>query len=264
MNAHSLIGKTVINTRAAHQAESLNTLLRAKGANPLNYPCIAIVPPDNTASLDSAIYDLLEERFDWLVVTSANTVFAVAQRLHALGESLAGTSFRVAAIGSATADAVREHLGLDQVDLPDEYIAESLAHTLPIESGARVLLPESAIARQTLADELTLRGASVSVVTAYQTVIGSGGVKIKDYFARSEIDSIIFTSSSTVTYFLKRLDPAYHDAAKALPVGCIGQKTAATASEYGFRVLAVPAEHTIEGVVDALANQFELTASEQK
>ena len=40
-------------------------------------------------------------------------------------------------------------------------LAESLAEHLPIETGTRVLLPESAIARPTLADRLSARGARV-------------------------------------------------------------------------------------------------------
>jgi uroporphyrinogen-III synthase len=45
----TLVGKRIVNTRAVHQAEALNTLLRARGALPLDYPCIAIVPSQDSA-----------------------------------------------------------------------------------------------------------------------------------------------------------------------------------------------------------------------
>jgi hypothetical protein len=49
-----LDGKFIVNTRATHQAKGLNTLLRMRGAVPLDYPCIAIAPPEDSVLLDAA------------------------------------------------------------------------------------------------------------------------------------------------------------------------------------------------------------------
>ena len=253
-----LSGKYIVNTRAAHQAETLNNLLRAKGAVPLDYPSIAIIPPENSSRLDAALFDLVIGRFDWLILTSANTVFALAQRLNALGLTLAGTAFRTAAVGPATAEATQEQLHLERVDLPAEYFAESLAHSLPIESGTRVLLPESTIARPALANILSARGAEVSVVAAYQTICGQGGVDVPQLLAQKQIDALTFTSSSTVTYFLERFSEEGGKREDAFEVyaACIGSKTAATAHDCGFTVLTTPAEHTLDGLLKALGEYF--------
>lgn len=254
----ALNGKTIVNTRAVHQAGALNSLLRAQGAVPLDYPCIAIAPPENSAQLDASLAELINGHFDWLVLTSVNTVFAIAQRLKALELTLAGAAFRSAAVGPATAEAARVHLDIQDIDLPAEYIAESLADHLLVETGTRVLLPESAIARPTLAKLLAARGAAVSVVDAYHTVCGHGGVNVPQLLKQQQIDALTFTSSSTVTCFLERLDRegGQREDALALCAGCIGPKTTATARRCGFDVLTVPTEHTLNGLLYALDEYF--------
>jgi uroporphyrinogen-III synthase len=254
----ALNGKTLVNTRAAPQAEGLNTLLRSRGALPLDYPCIAIAPPRDIGVLDTALFELAAGQFDWLVLTSANTVFALSEHLQVLGFGLTGKTFRTAAIGTATAEIAKAQLGLELFDLPPQYAAESLAEHLPVETGTRILLPESAIARPTLADKLSARGAKVSVVAAYQTICGQGGADVPRLLAQHRIDGLTFTSSSTVTCFLERLhkEGGCKDDALAVCAACIGTKTAATAREHGFTTLTTAAEHTLDGLVNALETYF--------
>jgi uroporphyrinogen-III synthase len=253
-----LTGKRIVNTRAGHQAAALNDLLRVRGAVSVDYPCIAVVPPENSTLLDAALFDLVAGRYDWLTLTSANTVLAITQRLTALGLSLVGTVFRTAAVGPATSEAAYQQLGLESVDLPTEYVAESLASSLPIEAGTRILLPESTIARPTLAEMLAARGAEVTVVMAYQTVCGHGGVDVPQLLAHKQIDALTFSSSSTVICFLERLNKegGELDSARAVCAACIGPKTAATARDCGFTVLNTASEHTLEGLIDALDTYF--------
>lgn len=254
----TLAGKRIVNTRAVHQAEALNKLLRARNAVPLDYPCIAIIPPDDSTDLDAALLDLGTGRFDWLIITSSNTVMALATRLQALNLKLSAGSFRTAAVGPATAEAVREHLGLEVDHIPAEYIAEELAASLNLNRHSHVLLPESLIARPTLASLLREQGAEVMVVTAYLTVCGEGGVDLGQKIARRQVDALTFTSSSTVSCFIERLsrEEGPIGAALMLCSVCIGPKTAATAREYGFTNVVVPDEYTLDGMLDALAHYF--------
>ncbi|MFN8561211.1 MAG: uroporphyrinogen-III synthase [Anaerolineae bacterium] len=203
--------------------------------------------------------------FDWLVLTSANTVYALEERLSALGLSVAGASFRVATVGPATAGAAQGQLGLIPADLPEEYAAESLADSLPIQPGTRVLLPESALARPTLENRLVARGAIVTTVTAYQTVCGRGGVDLPALLAQKQVDALTFTSSSTVTYLLERLarEGGLLEAALDVCAACIGAKTAATARECGFRTIITAGEATLDSLVDALEAHFEQTIARE-
>lgn len=251
----SLAGKRIVNTRAVHQAAALDALLRSAGAEPIAFPCLAIRMPEDMRHLDEALADLAAGRFAWLVLTSANTVHALAERLRALNWSLPGAAFRTACIGPGTAEAAWQELQLVSIPLPDEFIAESLADSLPIQPGDRVCLPESAIARPVTAARIAGRGAQVFPVTAYRVTPGEGGVDLAALLGDGQVDALTFTSSSTVTYCLARLAAAPYalEVARALPAACIGPKTAATAMEQGFSNVETAAEHSLPGLIAALA-----------
>jgi uroporphyrinogen-III synthase len=256
----ALQGKRVVNTRAEHQASDLDALLHARGALPLTYPCIATKASEDSAELDNALGRLILGDFDWLALTSANTVHSLRERLAALGARLPDPPrFRTAAVGPATAAAARSLLGLEVDLVPDEYLAEELAAALRFGPGTRVLLPEADIARPTLAESLQEAGARVTTVTAYRTVRGQGGVAVPRLLDAGEIDAVTFTSSSTVTYFLERLreegDPAQarlHEVCLA----CIGPKTAETVYQHGLQPAVIAAQHTLAGLVDGLEFYF--------
>lgn len=254
-----LWGKHIVNTRATHQASDFDTLIQARGAVPLSYPCIAIQPPEDTTALDTALKHLATGEFDWLVLTSANTVLSLAQRLQALGLSFSVNSpFKTAVIGASTAETVKTQLGL-QVDLmPDEYIAEALAKTILNKTGQRIFLPESAIARPTLKTELKASGVDVYAVTAYETVRGSGGIDLSDHLRRNQVDVVAFTSSSIVHHFVDRLHDEVGEMASLddVCIACIGPKTAATAKEKGFSRIIVPDKYTLEGMLNIMEDHF--------
>jgi uroporphyrinogen-III synthase len=251
-SAGSLAGRRVVVTRAPHQAAEFAALLEAHGAEPVLYPCIDIAPPGDASSLDDGLRRAAAGEFDWLVLTSRNTVLALARRLDALGMSpgaLSGLS--VAAVGPSTAEQSAELLGLTPAVVPDEYVADALAG----RPGARVFLPQSSLARPALADGLRGAGMDVTAVDAYVTVIGSGGADLPALLRAGEVDAVTFTSSSTVENFLSRLEAegaALSDLG-GVAVACIGPVTARTARDCGLTVDAVPEDYTLDGLVAALA-----------
>jgi uroporphyrinogen-III synthase len=180
-------------------------------------------------------------------------VLAIGQRLTALELSLDGAAFQTAVVGPSTAHAARQ-IGLNPIDLPEEYTAEALGEAIPDASGARVLLPASALARTALAETLTARGAHVVAVCAYRTVRGHGGEDVPRLLAQGQIDAIAFTSSSTVTFFIERLQHENGALEDALPLcaACIGGPTAATAREQGFTRVVLPPRQTTADLIGAL------------
>jgi uroporphyrinogen-III synthase len=243
-----------VNTRALHQAAELDALLRARGAQPLSYPCIAIAPPEDAAPLGAGLRGLAAGEFDWLVLTSTNTVLALTGYLKSLELSLRNRPFRTAAVGPATAQAAQEQLGLPVSVLPETYTAAALAEALELQPRARVFLPESAIARPELAEALGVAGALVTVAEAYRTVIGSGGADVPALLRRREVDAVLFTSSSTAQHFLRRLEmeSGTPTVLADVCIACIGPQTAQTARDCGLSVAVMPPTHTLEGLVDAL------------
>jgi len=77
-----LAGRRVLVTRAPHQAGKLNAGLQALGAEPVEVPVLEIVPPESYAPLDDALRHL--DRYDWLILASANAARAMAERAVAL------------------------------------------------------------------------------------------------------------------------------------------------------------------------------------
>jgi uroporphyrinogen III methyltransferase/synthase len=241
-----LFGQRVLVTRTREQAGALSAAITELGGEAVELPVIRIEPlPDPDLSL-------LARPMDWIVFTSANDVHCFFAALEKSGQDTraVGTA-RLAAIGTATASALREwRLRADF--LPSEFIAECLVRELPLsDSGPRVLIPRALEAPALLSDGLRTRGAHVDVVPVYRTVPdGTGAESARAQLAAGQIAAVTFTSSSTVRNFCKRLPDVSMEGVRIV---CIGPVTADTARECGLRVDAVAEEHTIPGLVSALA-----------
>lgn len=252
----SLNGKRVVNTRGVHQAAELDRLLAERGAVSLAYPCIAIVPPPDRRPLLDAMTDLAAGRLDWLVLTSANTVEALACH-DPDGRVAIAPGTAVAAIGPATAAAARQ-AGLAVAVLPDHHDGPALAAAIPVRPGERVLLPASEIARPELANALAARGAEVTTVTAYRTVIGEGGVDLPRLLAGSGVDAITLASSSAVDGLVARLsrEGGSPSSLRGVPLVCIGERTRQTALERGLAAAVAAERSTLAGLIEALARRL--------
>jgi uroporphyrinogen-III synthase len=262
MITQTLTGLRIANTRALRQAPSLTRLLEAEGAEVLHYPTVEIEPCADTSEFDAALGELAQGRFDWLIVTSTNTVYVVADRLRELGigaERVARSKTKVAAVGSATAASISQELDLVVDLLPDEYVAESLAASLQVGKGDHVFLPQSAISRPVLVKALRRAGAEVRAVAAYQTVVGHGGDDLPRHFWQGDVDVVLFTSASTVHNFVQRLKAESGDAGMLcdVTVACIGPMTAEAARRHELPVQVVAEHRTVEGLVHSLKSYFD-------
>lgn len=251
-----LQGRRIVVTRAQAQAGALVAQLRALGAEPLECPAIQIVPPDSYAPLDAAIADITA--YDWIVFTSVNGVTAFFDRVALSGIPLTAlAALRLAAIGPATAQAVRAH-GLPPAFMPRAYVAEAIIAGIGDVTGQRMLLPRADIARAALGVGLRAKGAQVDEVTAYRTVAGAGWDPVAARLRAGTVDALTFTSSSTVRYFGQSLDAlglraaALQQGPQRPAVVCIGPITAQTAHDLGWPVDAVAVDYTTAGLITAL------------
>ncbi len=232
----------VLILRAEEQAEALAQAVREAGMEPVIYPTIRILPPERWEPLDTALYRLAEGAYDWLVLTSANGVRYVWERLEALGLSVPDT-VQVAVIGPATARALAAKGHVPTV-MPETYVAEALADALGDVAGQRILLARADRARPTLREQLTARGAQVDEVTAYRTVIAPPATP------PPPVEVIAFTSPSTVEGFVRALGQRHLP--PATRVVCIGPITARAARAAGLPVHAEADEYTISGLMAAI------------
>ena len=248
-----LAGRRVLVTRAVHQAGKLSEGLRALGIEPVEVAVIEIHPPADFTPLDRALRSLSD--YDWLVLTSANTVHALADRSASLGLSLATAGhLKVAAVGEATATAARD-AGLPVALVPESYIAESLAEVLAVQTrGKKVLLARASVARDIIPDALRAAGATVDVVDAYRNVMPAAAPALLRDALQKGIAAAAFTSSSTVTHLA---DAARH-AGIAFPFTgvaaiSIGPITSQTLRDLGWEPAAEATQSDVPGLIQAIA-----------
>ncbi len=77
-----LFGQTILITRMRQQASELGRQLQSLGAEVIEAPTIALVPPCSWDEVDQTLREV--KQYDWLLLTSANSVNTLADRLDAL------------------------------------------------------------------------------------------------------------------------------------------------------------------------------------
>jgi uroporphyrinogen-III synthase len=152
-------------------------------------------------------------KYDWLVVTSANGARELARR--------GVTAAKIAAVGPATAEALREH------GLPVDLVASVHSQEgLRDELDGTLLLAAAEDARRDVLD--------ADFVPLYRTT---------ELPQEVDADLALLMSGSAARALRTRM-----------PVVAIGPQTAEEARRLGFDVVAVAAVHTVGGLVEALAS----------
>ncbi len=252
-----LHGRTVAVTRAREQASGLAARLRELGAEVVETPAIRIVPLDppalvpagaETASPGGPLRD--PSRYDLICLTSPNGVRLLFERLADAGlDARALHGARVAAIGPATARALRAHGVLADV-LPDRAVAESLVDALGQTPVRRALIARARVARDVLPDALRARGAEVDVLELYETVAEPLSAAQRD--AVRSADYVTFTSASTVTNLLGALGEEGADALEGVRLASIGPVTSDALRSHGLAPTLEADPHDVDGLLAAL------------
>jgi uroporphyrinogen-III synthase len=252
MNALPLAGRRVLVTRALHQARSLSDGLRALGAEPVEVPVLEIRPPASFAAMDEALRRL--GSYDWLILTSANTVHALAGRAAALEIALDQPSrLKVTAVGAATASAARK-TGWRVAFVPEKYIAESLVEELQTQAeGQRILLARAEVARDVIPNALRAAGAEVDVVDAYRNVLPEAAPAQLRRAVAEGLDAATFTSSSSATHLAEAARAAgIAWPLAAVPAISIGSVTSQTLAGLGWEPAAEAVPSDIPGLIAAV------------
>lgn len=247
-----LAGRRVLVTRAAHQAGKLSDVLRSLGAEPVEVPVLEIRPPASFDAMDAALSNLV--RYDWLILTSVNTVRVLVERVTALGIALDQPArLKVAAVGEATAAAARK-AGFHVDFVPENYVAESLAAGLLTRAaGQKILLARAAVARDVIPLALRSAGAEVDAVDAYQNVLPEAAPAQLHRAVEKGLDAATFTSSSSVTHLAEAARAAEISwPLAAVPAVSIGAITSQTLVDLGWEPAAEANPSDIPGLILAI------------
>jgi uroporphyrinogen-III synthase len=256
---HPLAGTRILVGRARHQAGSLSASLRSLGASVIEIPFIEIRKPQSYRPLDDALKNI--KSYDWLILTSANGVEAMWERVRKLRITRRNLKhLQIAAIGPATKKAIVKH-GLKVKMVPEEYVAESVVRGLRDKvNGKRVVLIRAKVARDLIPEELRAAGAEVDVVEAYETVVpekSRARLRALMKNARRRPHIVTFTSSSTVKNFAELLGKQKAGSRgegllKGVQFASIGPVTSATLGELQVPVAIEAREFTMGGLIRAI------------
>ncbi len=250
--AGPLAGRTVVVTRTGSRARGLVDALERAGASVLELPLTRQVDAsDGGAALRAAAAEVRDRR--WVVFTSVN---AVDRFMAALRDARALAPALVAAVGPATADALRM-AGVEPDLVPAEHSARGLVEEFPAAEGPerRVLFPCAEGAPDTLADGLGHKGWAVQRVVAYRTVPLSAPEPA--LLARVAVaDALTLTATSSLHAYLALRTP--DGAPPPVPghVVCIGPATAEAARAAGLAGVHEAWGSSGDGIVAELVDHF--------
>lgn len=257
-----LFGRRIVVTRSREQAWDLCERLEALGAHAIEAPTFRLAPPEDPEAVERAAASA--DSYDWIVFESANAVGRfVGSLLRGPRDLRALGRVSLCAIGPSTAERL-ESFGFKPDVVVPEFGAEGFGDTIqarqPLQ-GLRVLLVRPDHLRDTLATELSRRGAAVTDLVAYRTVAESPDTPAAQELYRllldGAIDAVTFTSPTGVRRFADLF--GHEQAADLLNttiVASIGPVTAAAAAELGIRTSLMPETYTLDALVQTLVERL--------
>ena len=222
-----LRGVTVLVTRPAAQAAKLCGLIRSAGGDVFEYPTIAIEP----IAVETTPNDT---RFDWLIFTSVNAV------QHGLAQCNRDESTRVAAIGNATAAALKEReVRVDATPTMGSTSEDLLTHpSFERIDGQRVLIIKGVGGREQLQVALAARGGQVSVAEVYRRVRPEMPLartqQLEAQWRDNGIDVVTLTSVETLDNLLAMLTDEGKEMLRSTPFVAISERISSTARAHGL------------------------------
>lgn len=248
-----LAGQVVAVTRTPEQAEGLVDMLGRAGAEVLVAPTLLIGPVADYAAVDAALGQL--DRYDYLVLTSANGVEAMLGRLRLVGCAVADFShLRIAAIGAATARRLEAN-GFAVDLIPPEAVGEVLARAL-LEDGAggkRILLLRAEQGRAELVRLLIAAGCQVSDLPVYRTESPTSlPPALIEHLTAGRLSWITVTSPSCWRNLLGLLGPERSAMLARVRLASIGPVTSRAIRATRFEPTVEADPHDAEGLVKVM------------
>ncbi len=249
MNA--LAGKTVLITRAQHQAKQMSVAVKDKSGIPLEIPLLRMEGMSHR-QIQHIAGQL--HSYDWVIFTSKNGVAFFLDRLR---KKLPAT-IKIAAVGVKTKLEL-ERRGYQVAFVPTSFVAEVFAEEFikKLSGNERILFPKGNLARDVIPVALRGIGVSLDELIVYGT---KENVEKKQELIEAlevgEVDIITFTSPSTVTSFVRLLEGTnWREWTKKCTIACIGPITEKEASLY-FPHIIMPKEYTVEALLQCICESI--------
>ena len=217
MSAEPLSGRGIVITRPRDHALALAERIRAAGGDPILFPTIEILPPENQDAVSRTIACL--ERFQLAIFVSPTAALwgdALVSASRAWPEGL-----RVAAVGAGTAKVLRERGFRDVISPEGEADSEALAALAELRElrGQPVVIFRGQDGREWLRRELEARGARVEYAECYRRARPKADARaLLVRWQTGAVDAVSITSAEGLANLFAMLGPTGGRYLRATPV----------------------------------------------
>ena len=230
--------KRIIITRPSGRSEALAILLRDAGAE------VILMPTIKTSVIDDALNGKKISGYEWVAFTSVTGVEALFELLAKNNRDIREIgNAKIAAIGSATADALKQH-GLKVDYVPEVFDGENLAKGLSEfkeNFNEKILMFRALNGTPEISKIFYDNNINFTEIYLYRT----------DYVKISHVpesaDIIIFTSASTVRGFAENIKNM-----RDVQTVCIGRQTAEEAENFGFTKIKTAERATTASIFESI------------
>ncbi len=251
MSARRLEGMGIVITRPREPAETLARALEREGARTFVFPALAIEDVKPSAATEEALSSLA--RASLAIFVSAHAVERGLAGVRARGAWPAG--LRTAAVGEATAEALRNSGFAQVISPPERHDSEGLLALPELAQvrGERVVIFRGEGGRERLREALEARGANVAYVECYRRVKPQAdAAALIAAWKRGEVQAVSALSGETLENFVAMVGPAGAPLLGAATLVVPHEAIAAHRDARRFaRVLVAP--HGAEGLAQTLS-----------
>ena len=248
-----LTGRTLLVTRAAHQAESTADAIARRGGQALLLPCLEMIYRED--AIDGALGALRRHPQAELLVTSRNGVDSLLARTTPADlRSLIGGR-RVVAVGGRTAAALHA-IGVREVATPSEQSQLGVAawwdrHGWP----KRLIFVRAEQGRDDLLPLLRLRGCDTQFFACYGSRVPATPVPdaILRQLRAGTVDAVLLGSAATARGLIDRVGITL---ARKPIAAAISERVAKASEQLGLRVQVVAPEASFDAMLDCLGDYF--------
>ncbi|MCP4257628.1 MAG: uroporphyrinogen-III C-methyltransferase [Planctomycetes bacterium] len=252
-----LFGRNIVVTRDIPGNIDFADKIIRRGGNPKKFPTIKIKSLTQKNEYLRTLTKITEH--DWIIFTSGNGVAVFFNALHSLDkDARVFRSTKLAAIGGKTAAKLNE-FGIQSDFVPGIFTSKELGRQLIAHANLKnkkVLLLRSKIASNELPEMLEKAGAEVNDVAVYtaERQICENKWLIEE-INNDLIDWLTFASPSSVNAFFEQIPGDLINSAN-VKVASIGPVTSERLKILGVRIDITAAEHTLDGLIDAIEQTY--------
>jgi uroporphyrinogen-III synthase len=238
MSAGPLSGRGVVITRPREHALALAERIGAAGGDPILFPTIEVLPPENQDAAARIVARL--EGFQLAIFVSPTAVM----RGHALVSASRSwpEGLRVAAVGAGTAKALAERGFRDVISPEGEADSEALAALAELRElrGRAVVIFRGQGGREWLGRELEARGARVEYAECYRRARPQADVRpLLARWQTGAVEAVSITSAEGLANFFAMLGPTGGRYLRATPVFVPHPRIEAAARDRDVREIIV-------------------------